>query len=385
MLAGRRKKAAGILSKTFFLINKLHIVCLDAPAPPDYGGAIDMYYKIQALANMGIRVTLHYFSYKAGRGHQGLERYCEAVHAYPRPKWPVSLLQPYTIATRTNAELNNRLQADDAPILLEGLHTTSLLKNIDPARVVLRMHNHEPAYYIRLGASEPSWLKQKYFHREARLLQRWQDQLPRNLNIAALATTDAVQFEKEGFQQVTLIPCFTGWQQVIPPTVEGSYCLYHGNMSVAENEAAAQWLVEKVFAGSNIPLLIAGKGISPRLRAIAARYPHVALVDNPSMKALDEMVADAKLHVLPSMNETGVKLKILHALFRGRHIVTNTRGVAGSGLEDAVTIADDAPSFREAVHRLAETEFNPEACTRRQALLQHYDNEKNARSLSALW
>ena len=37
---------------------KLYIVCLDAPAPADYGGAIDMYYKIEALAQKGFEAEL---------------------------------------------------------------------------------------------------------------------------------------------------------------------------------------------------------------------------------------------------------------------------------------------------------------------------------------
>ena len=41
----------------------IHIVCLDAPAPPDYGGAIDMYYTIIALAKTGRKPILHYFEY----------------------------------------------------------------------------------------------------------------------------------------------------------------------------------------------------------------------------------------------------------------------------------------------------------------------------------
>ena len=47
----------------------LHIICLDAPSPPNYGGAIDMYYKIRALALAGTRIILHYFAYREGRGN----------------------------------------------------------------------------------------------------------------------------------------------------------------------------------------------------------------------------------------------------------------------------------------------------------------------------
>jgi len=42
--------------------NYLHIVCLDVPWPPDYGGAIDMMNRIMMLKKLDIGIHLHYFS-----------------------------------------------------------------------------------------------------------------------------------------------------------------------------------------------------------------------------------------------------------------------------------------------------------------------------------
>jgi len=36
----------------------LHIVSFDVPAPPSYGGVIDVYYKARALADLGVKVHL---------------------------------------------------------------------------------------------------------------------------------------------------------------------------------------------------------------------------------------------------------------------------------------------------------------------------------------
>jgi hypothetical protein len=62
----------------------VHIVALDAPSPPDYGGAIDMYYKVEALSNLGKKVILHYFNYKESRTVTGLEKHCHAIFSYKR-------------------------------------------------------------------------------------------------------------------------------------------------------------------------------------------------------------------------------------------------------------------------------------------------------------
>ena len=43
--------------------SELNIVSFDVPYPPDYGGAIDIYYKIATLNNLGIKIYLHCFQY----------------------------------------------------------------------------------------------------------------------------------------------------------------------------------------------------------------------------------------------------------------------------------------------------------------------------------
>ena len=62
---------------------RLHIVSFDVPYPADYGGVIDVYYKIKALADQGVSIILHCYQY--GRPEQKeLEGLCEKVYYYPR-------------------------------------------------------------------------------------------------------------------------------------------------------------------------------------------------------------------------------------------------------------------------------------------------------------
>ena len=41
----------------------LHIVTFNVPWPADYGGVIDVYYRVKALSEMGVRVHLHCYTY----------------------------------------------------------------------------------------------------------------------------------------------------------------------------------------------------------------------------------------------------------------------------------------------------------------------------------
>ena len=367
----------------------IHIVCLDAPAPPDYGGAIDMFYKIKALAQTGIKIILHYFEYRKGRGVQGLEAYCLGIHRYERKSFIQSLplKTPFIVGSRVNEQLVKRLEEDNHPILLEGIHCAGIAVQLkDPSRVVIRIHNDEARYYSQLHAAERNVLKKLYFGWESHLLQQFQESLDKNGKLAILSHTDLEIFNhRYGFQYTAFIPCFHPWTEVHAGVGKGWYALYHGNMEVSENEGAAAWLVEEVFLSSSVPLVIAGRGITERLIRKAQGRAHIRFVNNPPMDELASIIRDAHLHVLPSLNQTGVKLKLLHALYEGRHCLTNTAGVAGSGLEAAVHIADDALSFRQQAEELWVRPYEEKDAEKRKALLGAYDNRINAQKLSALW
>jgi hypothetical protein len=104
-------------------------------------------------------------------------------------------------------------------------------------------------------------------------------------------------------------------------------------------------------------------------------------------KEMQDMICKAHVHVLPSMNNTGIKLKLLNAIFNGRHCLVNKAAVQGSGLEPCCHIADDAGSFQQKIEELYLQPFTEQEIQQRQGLLQTtYNNEANARELMTfLW
>src|SRR5436190_4283124 len=88
----------------------LHIISLNVPYPVDYGGVYDLFYKLPALKQQGIKIHLHCFEY--GRGEQpALNEYCEKVYYYKRLSGlsGLSLHLPYIVASRKNEKLLQRL------------------------------------------------------------------------------------------------------------------------------------------------------------------------------------------------------------------------------------------------------------------------------------
>jgi hypothetical protein len=87
------------------------------------------------------------------------------------------------------------------------------------------------------------------------------------------------------------------------------------------------------------------------------------------------------MHLLPSFHSTGVKLKLLNALFNGRHCVVNEEAIQSSGLEAACHIARDAADFRQLIGQLYRQPFTGDEVGLRKKLLEQYDNGKNTEKL----
>jgi hypothetical protein len=319
----------------------------------------------------------------------GLENVCNAVYTYERKKIyrSLPLSRPFIVQSRINDDLIRGLNADNHPVLLEGLHCSGVLPFIhNPKRAILRMHNEEASYYHYLAQSETSFLKKQYFFQESKLLKQYQATLNKEVKLACLSASDMDIFKSEyHFRNIDFIPCFIPWQQLKNKDGHGDYCLYHGNMSVSENEEAAQWLIQHVFSKIRSPLYIAGKGISNRLKKIAAGWENIRLINQPTIAEIDELIQNAHINVLPSMNSTGVKLKLLNALLNGRYCITNKNGVKGSKINSGLFIEDDPLEWIELIEKTTKQEFTLQEMAKRQEILALYNNQQNAATLSALW
>ena len=195
---------------------------------------------------------------------------------------------------------------------------------------------------------------------------------------------DAIFYREELDKSLTTyLPVFIPYTRVNSLEGVGTYCLYHGNLSVAENEKAVAWLLDRVFSLAKVPFIIAGKDPSKRLFRKSKKNENVNIVSNPSDEELNDLIANAQIHVLPSFNKTGIKLKLINALYNGRHCVVNDNAVEGSGLEDACHIGTKGYAMASIISQLFHHPFGEEEINLRKRLLgQIFDNKANARQLT---
>jgi glycosyltransferase involved in cell wall biosynthesis len=364
----------------------LNIVCYDVPYPVDYGGVFDLFYKIKTLSEKGVKIHLHCFEY--GRGQQPeLEKYCVEVIYYERlsPFKSISTTLPYIVTSRANEQLLANLNKNDYPILMEGMHCTYFAHTGDLARerCFVRLPNVEYKYYSKLAETASSLPKKWYYQRESKLLYNYEKGLSERADFWTISQNDCDVFVNElGYKKIDNLPLYLPDYDPVWKGEKGNFCLYHGNLEVDENEFAAIWLLENVFNKVEIPFVIAGKNPSKKLEHLAHEQMHTCIVSNPGEKEMEDLIRKAQVNILPSFNNTGIKLKLINALYFGRHCLLNSSAVDGSGLGDLCTIANTCNSMQEEVQRLYDLPYSYYGFEQRINLLKStFNNTRNANQM----
>lgn len=367
----------------------MHIVSFNIPFPPDQGGLIDVYAKVKSLKEAGVDIIFHAFTYNRYSA-DALKELCKEVHLYPRKKSAESLLSPipFIVHSRDAADLWERINADDYPVLLEGLHSCYGLfrdKIRKDKEVWVRTHNIEHAYYEGLAKAEGKLWKKLFFFTEAWKLKKFEKVLQKANGIFCIAESEKNHYSIWN-NRVEWISAFHMQNKVSSPSGKGKYAFYHGSLDVAENNKAALWLVDEVFQKSHIPLIIAGNNPSKLLQKRCKEMPHISLKSGLTFSEMQELIKEAHVHVLPTFQNTGVKLKLLHALFQGRFCLVNNQMVEGTGLESYCRVTNNADDFRNALEELMTKTFDQSEIEKRRELENSaFSNKTNAaKIISAL-
>jgi hypothetical protein len=360
----------------------LHIISFDVPFPADYGGVIDVYHKLRWLHKLDVQVHLHCFEY--GRGEpKELNRYCASVHYYKRQLGLQQLFgtKPYIVSSRQNRTLEKRLLEDDYPILCEGIHTTAILENpaLANRKIAIRPTNVEHHYYHLLRKREKNLFKRMYFSLEAKKLNRY-DSIHHHVNmIFPVSNADASYFQKHFSKQACqrIFP-FHAMDEIISKTGTGSYVLFHGNLSVAENDEIARYIIDEIVSESALPIVIAGKNPSVSLVHLA-KSKGVELKPNPTDDEMLNLVKDAHIQLMLTFQPTGFKHKLLLSLFSGRHVIANTDMLSGSEMESVVHLANSRHEILNKIRELSSMDFSASMVAERNEKLSH-DHQNSAKA-----
>ena len=367
---------------------ELNIITIDIPFPPNYGGAIDEFYTIKKLYDLGIKIYLHAFQYGERKPRKELEQYCTEVHYYERKRNLYDFFNkiPFIVKTRDHDLLLNNLLKNNAPILFEGIHTTYFLS--DPALrgrlKIIRAHNIEQDYYKFLAKFEKNLLKKIYFFIESVKLKNYEINVIKNADsIAAISIGDMKRI-KLWNENVELISSFHPFDNVESMIGKGKYALFHGNLDVSENKTAAEFLANKVFNDINIPFIITGKCKKENnIKRHLVPNSNIQLLTNISDEKMNDLIRNAHLNVLYTTQSTGLKLKLIYSIFLGRFILVNNLMVENTDLAPLCEIANDEKEMKKKILNIFDDYFTDEMIEKRKKILNDlgYMNEQNVKKL----
>jgi hypothetical protein len=366
----------------------LHIVSFDIPYPDNYGGVIVIFNQIKSLHAQGVKVILHCFQYGKRTHQPELEKYCHEVHYYKRNMslYKQVSLMPFIMTSRLSSAMLKRLRKDNHPILFEGIHTAAYVthRKLRHRQKIVRMHNVEWQYYESLSEITDSLnLKHKvYYFIESLKLQRIEPNIVLHADeIITISTNDTKYFQQQK-AATHYIPVFHPNNKVESATGRGKYVLFHGKLSIPDNEKAAIWLIRQVFSKMDFPFVIAGLEPSNDLKELVAQYENITLVENPEDAQMTQLIRDAQINLLISFQNAGMKLKLVNALFRGRYCIVNEQMVSGTGLEKLCYVKNSASAICQTVEALINAPFEQSKIEERRGILENeYSNVENAKKL----
>ncbi len=365
----------------------LNIVTLNIPFPPDYGGMIDTYYRIKWLKNAGVRVHLHCFEY--GRQHSPeLESLCETVSYYPRSTGFSNHFSviPFIVKSRDSMPLLKNLKSNNFPILFDGLHTTYLINHpvLNNRKKFIRAHNIEHQYYRSLIEYESGMIKKTYLIIEYYKLKKYENVTRYADSIFSISKSDNEYF-KEKSQNSYLIPPFHPYNDIISMTGKGDYILFHGDLSVKENSRVAGSLIKNVFSKTGFSCIIAGKNPSGDLQNKAEGIRNITIIPDPEQTEMENLIKNAHINLLPAYSSNGFKMKLLSALYAGRHCLVNSKSAEGFPDKTLFYIADSDNEIKEKIILLIDKDFTEKMIeTRRKSLSEFFSNNINGRRLCDL-
>jgi hypothetical protein len=165
----------------------------------------------------------------------------------------------------------------------------------------------------------------------------------------------------------------------------GSYALFHADLGVADNENSCMQMVDNVCAQVQYPFIVAGKRPSAHLKKKLQGYSNIQLMSDVSAEKMDRLISDAQFIIMHSSNPSGFKIKLLHALCRGRFCLANKSMLSGSGLDSFFHVYDHWEEIVNFIRTNKSKVFDLQSVKERNmALFPRYSNLENGRKILEL-
>jgi hypothetical protein len=344
-------------------LKQLHIISFNYPYPPSYGGIIDVYYKIKALSDLGIKIHLHCFVDQIpDKIDPEVKEITENVFFYQKKKNPLLYFSstPFATAIRNSETLLKNLEKNKAPILFEGLQTTHLMQLLrgNDHQLYLRYHNNETEYYKGLSASENNLFKKIIYKIESLKYKGYQKKLLSKFE-AVFCLSEKEYHEVESYSKnAHLIHIFHGNPSVKQLDKKGKYFLFHGDLSTADNKRALNETISLFKTLPQYQLVVASDRAGEDIKNKISAVENISLTPIQTTENLYRLLEDAHANILISYQNSGTKVKLFNTLYNSRFVIINGNITDDPVLTNLCLYGDDMSQIRRQIITSAEKDYH---------------------------
>jgi len=344
------------------------------PYPPNDGGAIATLKMIKGFAEADNKVTVlamqtYKHSFSINKLPDDIKNKVDWHQTFVDTKIKPSKLllnlifskKPYNAVRFESKEFDNKLikilstQEFDI-IQFEGLYLYSYINTIkkySKAKISLRAHNIEHEIWQRLIKNEPSAFKKKYLSIIAHRVEHLEFDTIKKVDILVPITGRDAKILTSKTTDLPLMVCPTGLDNNDFKQSKIKYkntVFYIGALDWTPNQEGLIWFLKNVWSDikkefSNWDFVVAGRNASKSFENELNKYPlkYIGEVDNAK-----EFIDNHNIMIVPLLSGSGMRIKIIEGMARGKCILTTSVGAEGIDAKNGkdIFIQDTAYDFK---------------------------------------
>lgn len=235
-------------------------------------------------------------------------------------------------------------------------------------KVVLHQHNAEFIMWQRYAETQPNLIKKTLINFEAIRIKEYEKSILERSNVVLASTNDIELLSKITDKKIKFMETLhLGDESLLesPPLVfqkTQQAILYIGTLTWEANRDGLYWFLQNVWprVKKNHPALIfnvIGKNNAPELFNEWGNDPQIKW--HGFVEDLNVFYDNARISVAPLNFGSGIKVKVINALYRGLPMVTTEIGVEGLDLKNGqhIFISNDGEEQARQIETLLQDEI----------------------------
>ena len=230
-------------------------------------------------------------------------------------------------------------------------------------KIILHEHNCEYLIWKRYANIERSVLKKVALLNQAYRIKKYEREICRKATVILAAPNDTDELVKIGADATKFLETYhLGDDNLLnEPALDFNKTekalLYIGTLSWEANIDGLVWFCNEIWQSvkqqhPDIKLYIVGKKPDVRLKEIAANDNQIILTG--FVEKVEPYFQKSRIFITPLRFGSGIKVKVVNALYRGIPCVTTSIGTEGLKVKDGedIFIKDNAAEYADAINTL---------------------------------